>query len=314
VGYAWSSNIGWIKFHDFENHNPRRFPTDGGTVARSAYVEGTDLANMRLVGWARACSATVGGECGSSDTNANSGGWDGWISLSGTTHAVRANFTGGEFLTDSYAWGSDVVGWVDMFTHADFAESPTSLEGTGCFIDAGASSCTARLTWNIPSSYSNPNIRKITAPASQVSTDATRTNYQVTVGEGDTTFHARSGSQLLTSAIVNASCRNSTWNDSTKVCETTVAPGLTPVITLTVTPPVVRSGGKVTVDWNITNFTVGECALIGPGITGPITTADDDILTGPITSQSKVKITCTGAYGTVMKEATIEVIPLSQEV
>ncbi|KKQ20539.1 MAG: hypothetical protein US33_C0016G0002 [Parcubacteria group bacterium GW2011_GWC1_36_9] len=87
VGYAWSSNIGWIQFGGLSG-----FPSGGGTQAQNA-----NLNDDNLKGWARALSA---------DGN----GWDGWISFSGAGYGVTltdVNFTG-------YAWGSNVVGWIDM--------------------------------------------------------------------------------------------------------------------------------------------------------------------------------------------------------
>jgi hypothetical protein len=50
-----------------------------------------------MTGWAKAIAA---------DGN----GWDGWISFAGTGYGPTlsgSNITG-------YAWGSDVVGWIDM--------------------------------------------------------------------------------------------------------------------------------------------------------------------------------------------------------
>lgn len=71
-GYAWSPNIGWIKF--------------GGL---SGMPSGSAQANINfntgeIKGWARACSGTVGGDC--SSMTARSDGWDGWIELAGTNH------------------------------------------------------------------------------------------------------------------------------------------------------------------------------------------------------------------------------------
>ena len=82
TGYAWSSNIGWIKFGGLDG-----FPGSTG----NAKIDGN-----KMVGWVKALSA--------------SGGWDGWISLSGTTYGVT--MSGHTF--SGYAWGSDVLGWLDF--------------------------------------------------------------------------------------------------------------------------------------------------------------------------------------------------------
>lgn len=98
TGYAWSDNIGWVKFGGLSS-----FPSGAGTAAQNAQIVGGSL-----VGWARACAGTASGDCSSMTDSA--GGWDGWISLSGTGYGVT--YSGGAF--GGYAWGSDVVGWLEF--------------------------------------------------------------------------------------------------------------------------------------------------------------------------------------------------------
>lgn len=85
-GYAWSSNIGWI-----------HFSPAGPYPAGPSHGVRFDEASSRLVGWARALSY--------------GGGWDGWIKMSDTNHTVSVNGNG---QLSGYAWGDDVVGWVDF--------------------------------------------------------------------------------------------------------------------------------------------------------------------------------------------------------
>ncbi len=85
-GYAWSSNIGWIQFGGLSG-----FPSGSGTYAQNAQV-----VSGNLRGWARALS--------------HGGGWDGWISLSGTAPNYGVTLSGNSF--SGYAWGSTVVGWL----------------------------------------------------------------------------------------------------------------------------------------------------------------------------------------------------------
>lgn len=90
-GYGWSDAIGWVSAE----------PAD-----LSGCPEAPCSATMHegaLSGWLKA----LGGG-GASD---ESGGWDGWISLSGSGWGPTAD-TSGQF--SGYAWGSDVVGWVDF--------------------------------------------------------------------------------------------------------------------------------------------------------------------------------------------------------
>lgn len=91
-GYAWSENIGWISAQTADlvgcPQNPCR----------------AKLAGNRLTGWLK---ALAGG-------TSESGGWDGWISLSGTspTYGPVLNTQTGRF--SGFAWGDTVVGWVDF--------------------------------------------------------------------------------------------------------------------------------------------------------------------------------------------------------
>ena len=121
-GYAWSSNIGWIKFGGLSN-----FPTTNPQYGDAK----VNLVNGEVTGWARACAGTLPGDC--TNMNSRTDGWDGWIELSGTSHTspdstgyydsenwsqgtstkgvtmdpVKGKFSG-------YAWGGEVVGWVNF--------------------------------------------------------------------------------------------------------------------------------------------------------------------------------------------------------
>ena len=91
-GYAWSDNIGWISFNENElggcPSSPCRAELNRGTGA--------------VTGWARALAGT-----------ALSGDWDGWINLSGSwQNGVLLNLSTNQF--QGYAWGADVVGWIDF--------------------------------------------------------------------------------------------------------------------------------------------------------------------------------------------------------
>lgn len=89
-GYAWSSNIGWITF----NQNELSGCPSGSCIA--------SLSNGTLTGWAHVLSSQ----------DAESGGWDGWISLDGDNYGVTFDENTNEF--SGFAWGSAIVGWVDF--------------------------------------------------------------------------------------------------------------------------------------------------------------------------------------------------------
>lgn len=93
TGYAWSQNIGWIKFGGL-------LGCPSGVCAASV-----DFDTSKFTGWARAL--------GYSDAEA--GGWDGWISLSGALPSYGLTVdSSASFTTGSYAWGSEVIGWTNF--------------------------------------------------------------------------------------------------------------------------------------------------------------------------------------------------------
>jgi|GEM_PF-3245711 len=89
-GYAWSSNIGWISANSSQL-----------TGCPSAPCTATIDSDGQFHGWLRAISGST----------AQSGGWDGFISLSGSGYGPAKQSTG---VVSGYAWGSDVVGWVSF--------------------------------------------------------------------------------------------------------------------------------------------------------------------------------------------------------
>ena len=79
-GYAWSSNIGWISFSASDGSHPA--PT-------------VDFITGQISGYARACSAFADKNACSGALDGNTGGWDGWISLSGTANDGSPYAVGG---------------------------------------------------------------------------------------------------------------------------------------------------------------------------------------------------------------------------
>lgn len=113
-GWAWSDNIGWIKFGGLSG-----FPSGIGTVSQNVQLDSSN----KIIGWARACAGTVTGDCSSMESRND--GWDGWISLSGTGYGVVLNGTD----LSGYAWGSDVIGWMD-FTGVKLSPAPINAVTT----------------------------------------------------------------------------------------------------------------------------------------------------------------------------------------
>ncbi len=128
-GYAWSSNIGWIKLNDCDdpaapatcstpgygvtvsptapgtisgyawssnigwiNFNDATCPTSGCTPgARADWNNPNGDGSVNIRGWARACSVYASGCSGTLKTNDYLGNWDGFIALD----SVTAGGTGG---------------------------------------------------------------------------------------------------------------------------------------------------------------------------------------------------------------------------
>lgn len=121
-GYAWSDNIGWVSLNC----------SNDSSCGTSSYVISVDPVTGNLsgyawsdnIGWISANSSDVSGcptaPCTPNLQNgvmtgwlralANGGGWDGWISLSGSGYGVTQS---GAALS-GYAWGNVVVGWLDF--------------------------------------------------------------------------------------------------------------------------------------------------------------------------------------------------------
>jgi len=92
-GYAWSDNIGWISFNE--------------TGCPSGSCDANlNLTTGALTGWAKALSFS---------NDAESSEWaDGWISLSGSSPSYGVNFDMANGNGSGYAWGGNVIGWVDF--------------------------------------------------------------------------------------------------------------------------------------------------------------------------------------------------------
>ncbi len=102
-GYAWSDNIGWVSANSSDLAGCPSAPC-------SASID----ENGNLTGWLKVVSG------GSSQ----SGGWDGFISLSGSGYGpsrqANGNFSG-------YVWGDINVGWVDFkYASTDYLAEPVA--------------------------------------------------------------------------------------------------------------------------------------------------------------------------------------------
>ncbi len=137
-GYAWSDNVGWLSF----NAAHTAACPDGANC--SPHV---DVNSGEVSGYARFCAGTVSKDCkGASRED----GWEGWVKLSelGSFNFNSPEPTGTQGVTfdattkslTGYAWGGDVVGWI-QFTDVDADVNQQTL-----FCDAGGVSFAAGTT------------------------------------------------------------------------------------------------------------------------------------------------------------------------
>ncbi len=101
-GYAWSEHVGWIS---------------ANAANLTGCPSGTCNARMdelALKGWMKVVNAS----------DAQSGGWDGFISLSGTSPTYGPTLAGGTF--SGYAWGDMTVGWISFNAGTSYTPAETT--------------------------------------------------------------------------------------------------------------------------------------------------------------------------------------------
>lgn len=103
-GYAWSSNIGWVRFGEHSGRLGDSYPGEPRHGAR------WDAAVNRIKGWARVCSAAADGDKCRGGVSDSAGDWDGWIKFSGDGYNVH--LTKNRCVLRGWAWGSEVLGWI----------------------------------------------------------------------------------------------------------------------------------------------------------------------------------------------------------
>lgn len=115
-GYAWSSNVGWISFSG----------ADLSGCLGSATQAHISTSTGSVTGWVRAISGV-----GRTD------GWDGCIELSGTNHPTSvSNGTGGISYNSTtqglvgYAWDSGALGWLNFSPMVNIPGNPTTTPVT----------------------------------------------------------------------------------------------------------------------------------------------------------------------------------------
>lgn len=103
-GQGWSDNVGWVSADASDLSGCPSAPCQ-------AYIDEDGVTR----GWMRALSGGA----------SQSGGWDGFISLSGTEYGPTRQ-SDGSF--SGYAWGDAVIGWLSFaYTSTDFMAEPAAV-------------------------------------------------------------------------------------------------------------------------------------------------------------------------------------------
>lgn len=129
-GFAWSSNVGWIKFGGLSG-----FPDS--SLGQNAKMEGNDL-----IGWARVVSVINPLTIKSID---NRGGWDGWISLNSRGKSPNYGVTLNGSNYTGFAWGSDVFGWMDWKQVKVSATDVLCTSANGLLVDGESTTVTTKI-------------------------------------------------------------------------------------------------------------------------------------------------------------------------
>ncbi len=198
-GYAWSSNIGWISFN---NTSCPSGGCIGGTYIDWANTNGDGSHNVK--GWARSCSVLASSDCTGTTLKSNDvrGGWDGFIALSdpsGNSWGVRV---GTDNKITGFAWGGEVVGWVNFNSALGSTFYPGSVTATlaanPTTVSSGGSST---LTWGSTGATScvGTGFNTGNAVSGTVSVNPTSTTtYTVTCTNGTNTGQANATVTVLT--------------------------------------------------------------------------------------------------------------------
>lgn len=338
TGYAWSSGIGWISFDGTTlDGSTYGVSEDGTTGALSGYAaafpnigwisfnpsavlncpSGTcapkvDLATGRLSGWARACAAFADKNACSGALDQNSGGWDGWIALSGTAqdgspYGVVQN---PDCSWSGDAWGSAAIGAIRMSGVAS-DDSEYGVSGTNPTVCSGV-----RATLS-----ANPLIID-RGESSTLTWDSTRATF-CTASGGFSTGNHTSGTATVSPAVDSTYSITCTGPRGSSPAANATVTVRVPAALISAVPSRVRSGGTTTVSWNATN--VNSCTITRNGVSPPwrnnlpadASRTVSGSATDTITSQTTYVITCINNSSGVTAAATatqiVNIIPVFQE-
>ncbi len=256
-GHAWSSNIGWISFDE----------TTGCPVSGCTTQPKVNPGNGTFSGWARALS--------------HGGGWDGWINLSGATMGANTN---GIRPVSGFIWGADVVGWVDM-SGVSYGGAPTTVNLTASAWDNGSST----LTW--------------TSTGADRCSAVTPTGWTAKTTTSDTQLV----NNIESSTTITISCQMGTSGAPVQKSVTVTPTGVSVSLSASA-----WNAGNSTLTWTSTG--ADRCSAVTPTGWTAKTTANDSQAVSGINSTTVYTISC--KYGTngTPAQASVSVSPATQSV
>jgi hypothetical protein len=328
TGYAWSPNVGWIRF---DATGP--YPSGSAAIANGVYPD------LTLNGWARACAGASNPLTCSGSINTNAGGWDGWISMSGSYGAGSYGiaFVNGAAANTptSYAWGGpNTMGWIDFSPDAASGPSipPVTLE---LIPDITIASLT--YTPGIPDVAGNYPVTF--TPTVLGIPEGETVNWVLLIGT-----LTDSGTVTQTGGVANFDSiptlgsvpfsvtddivfEIDTNDDVAEIDETNniFTTGFSlpfPPPTMSITGPgVIRGGGKAEISWEVSALYPVTCTVQGPGFPEPFTVT---VVAGSPTANSRESaelqnaaqfvLTCIVGPDTYRETWLVDVIPTFQEV
>ncbi|MDE1970112.1 MAG: hypothetical protein KGI50_00840 [Patescibacteria group bacterium] len=292
-GYAWSENVGWVKF---DPAGP--YPASAQTGAH------LDCTTGKVSGWARVCTAAADPLNCSGGAGSNTGGWDGWINLGSTGHSDGVSKFNNALM--GWAWGDDKVGWLSFDSGSAGSAVPYGVKvdsricSNNAVGDVGVtlhaspltvtSGGTTTLTWTSAHATS--------CVASNNASNSWTGSKGINNTAGDTS------GPITTPTTFTLTCMGP---NGSATASATVAPLGDVAVTLNANPVKVNSGDTTTLSWtseNATSCTASNTTSNSWTGSKSLNNASGES-SGPITSTTVFTLICTGAGGTATANATV---------
>lgn len=245
---------------------------------------------------------------GSPDSCTATNAWSGSKSAAGGTEQINGLTAGNHLFeiscTKAGATNSPVTASALVVVSPEPTPSGT-LGATSCTIAQGASTCGNTVSWT--TANLTPAATAITrntgTPASFTPSPLASGSQGATIGYSTTTFYLYHNAVLLAQASAIGTCASgSTWNGS--ICEQNSSQVS---VTLAASPTTINQGASSVLTWGSTNATscTGTGFNTGNAISGNTTVSP--------ASTTTYTVSCSGAGGTAIAQATVTVNPACGE-